>query len=109
MSQFLNPAAVRSAGVLGRVTKTQAQARFMATVQHNTARQVPTPHRKATPISTERATFTIKVCTSELASPMRYLPPLRMGQFFPENRLALRPISLVRPFSPPPSLDTLNL
>ena len=63
MSQIFRPASVRSAAVLGQMTKNQARARFMATV-HNTPRQVPTPARKATPISTERATFTIKVCSS---------------------------------------------
>ncbi|KAF2638569.1 hypothetical protein P280DRAFT_404484 [Massarina eburnea CBS 473.64] len=57
-SQFLKPAAGRSASVLGQVTKNRAHARFMATVQ--SSRQVPAPLRKSTPISTERATFTIK-------------------------------------------------
>jgi hypothetical protein len=59
-SQLLKPAA-RSAGVLGQVTKNHTQARGLATVQTNTARQIPTPARKSTPISLENATFTIKV------------------------------------------------
>lgn len=63
MSQFFKPTAARSAGALGLATKTRAQARMMATVQGNTPRQMATPQRIATPISTERATFTIKVCS----------------------------------------------
>jgi len=62
MSHFFKPATARSANVLGRATKNRAQARFMASVEGNTPRQVPVPQRKSTPISTERATFTIKVC-----------------------------------------------
>ncbi|KAF2714693.1 glycoside hydrolase family 3 protein [Pleomassaria siparia CBS 279.74] len=46
--------------VLGNVTKTRTQTRFLASVQGNTPRIVPAPARKSTPISTERATFTIK-------------------------------------------------
>lgn len=60
MSQLFKPTTVRSASVLGSLTKNRVQARFMASVQPNTPRQVPAPHRKPTPISTERATFTIK-------------------------------------------------
>jgi hypothetical protein len=63
LSQLLKPSAVRSASVLGQVTKNRIQARFLASVQTNTAREVPTPQRKSTPISSERATFTIKVWT----------------------------------------------
>jgi len=60
LSQFLKPSAVRSASVLGQVTKNRLHARFLASVQTNSAREVPSPARRATPISTERATFTIK-------------------------------------------------
>jgi hypothetical protein len=59
-SQLLKPAA-RSAGVLGQVTKNRVQARYLATVHTNTAREIPTPSRKATPVALENATFTIKV------------------------------------------------
>lgn len=61
LSQLFKPSAVRSANVLGQVTKTRTQARYLATVHSNTPREIPSPGRKATPISTERATFTIKV------------------------------------------------
>jgi hypothetical protein len=61
LSQILKPSAARSAGVLGQVTKNRTQACFLASVQSNTARQIPTPARKATPVTLENATFTIKV------------------------------------------------
>ena len=61
LSQMFKPSAIRSANVLGQVTKGRAQARYLATVQSNTDRAIPTPQRRSTPISTERATFTIKV------------------------------------------------
>jgi hypothetical protein len=61
LSQILKPTAARSTGVLGQVTKNRTQARFLASVQTNTARQIPTPARKATPVTLENATFTIKV------------------------------------------------
>ncbi|KAF2015470.1 glycoside hydrolase family 3 protein [Aaosphaeria arxii CBS 175.79] len=58
--QSIKPSTFRSAGaVLGQIAKARSQTRFMATVQ-STARQVPSPKRRATEISTERATFTIK-------------------------------------------------
>lgn len=60
LSQLLKPAALRSAGVLGQAAKSRMQARYLATVQSNTDRAIPNPQRKPTPISTERATFTIK-------------------------------------------------
>ena len=62
LSQIIKPTASRSASVLGQITKGRAQARYLATVQSNTARQVPSPQRRGTPISNENATFTIKVC-----------------------------------------------
>lgn len=62
LSQMFKPSAIRSAGRLGRVTKNPVQARYLATVQANTERAMPTPSmRKATEISNEPATFTIKV------------------------------------------------
>ena len=60
-SHLLKPTA-RSAGVLG-------QRRYLATVHTNTAREISKPSRKATPISLENATFTIKVCTLLQTSP----------------------------------------
>ncbi|EAT79787.1 carbamoyl-phosphate synthase arginine-specific small subunit [Parastagonospora nodorum] len=53
-SHLLKPAA-RSAGLLGHVNR-----RYLATVHTNTAREIPKPSRKPTPISLENATFTIK-------------------------------------------------
>ena len=62
LSQMFKPSAIRSAGRLGRVTKNSVQARYLATVQPNTERTMPAPSmRKATEISNEPATFTIKV------------------------------------------------
>lgn len=59
LSQIIKPSTFRSASVLGQVTKNRTQARYLATVQSN-GRAIPRPSRTATPISTERATFTIK-------------------------------------------------
>lgn len=56
-SRIFTPSTGRS--VLGQVSKTYT--RSMATVQSNTPRLVPAPARRSTPISHERATFTIKV------------------------------------------------
>ncbi|KAE8831084.1 Multifunctional pyrimidine synthesis protein CAD [Pyrenophora teres f. teres] len=61
LSQMFKLSTIRSAGRLGRVTKNPVQARYLATVQANTQRAMPTPTmRKATEISNEPATFTIK-------------------------------------------------
>ncbi|KAF1942285.1 hypothetical protein EJ02DRAFT_444230 [Clathrospora elynae] len=61
LSQMFKPSTMRSASVLGRVTKNRLQARHLATVQPNTERAIPTPSlRRATSISNETATFTIK-------------------------------------------------
>jgi hypothetical protein len=62
LSQVFKPSAMRSVNVLGQVTKNRVQVRSLATVQSSTERKIPSPHRKPTEISTERATFTIKVC-----------------------------------------------
>lgn len=64
ISQLFKPSAVRSAGFLGRAANNRLQARYLATVQSNTERAIPTPSmRKATAVSNEPATFTIKVGT----------------------------------------------
>ena len=39
--------------------------RFLATVDSNTPRQMPVDGSRATPISRDRATFTIKVCNEQ--------------------------------------------
>ena len=65
LSQIFKPSAMRSANVLGQV-RNRVQARSLATVQSNTDRKIPSPQRKPTEISTERATFTIKVRMSVL-------------------------------------------
>jgi hypothetical protein len=63
MRNFLNPALLRQTGGAFRLgNKFSFNARFMATVQTSPSRRIPEYVRKATPISHERATFTIKVC-----------------------------------------------
>jgi hypothetical protein len=62
LSQMIKPSTMRSAGFLGRMTKNRVQARSLATVEGNTQRAIPTPSmRRATAVSNEPATFTIKV------------------------------------------------
>ncbi|KAF1995495.1 glycoside hydrolase family 3 protein [Amniculicola lignicola CBS 123094] len=60
LSQFLKPSTLQSASVLGHTAKARTQVRTLATVQTTTGRQVPRPARRSTPVSLERATFTIK-------------------------------------------------
>jgi len=61
LSQMIKPSTMRSAGFLGRMTKNRVQARSLATVEGNTQRAIPTPSmRRATAVSNEPATFTIK-------------------------------------------------
>ncbi|KAF2086434.1 carbamoyl-phosphate synthase-like protein arginine-specific small chain [Saccharata proteae CBS 121410] len=51
-SKIIRPAMLRPAGAFGQLANAGNQARFMATVQQNTARRIPKAY--------ERATFTIK-------------------------------------------------
>jgi hypothetical protein len=107
LSHLFKPSNARSVGVLGQVTKNRTQARLLATVQHNTARQTPAPQRRSTSVSTERATFTIKVCAygwREICT--RHSPLLRTGRSLLESRLAPRPMCLAKPSSPPHLLAT---
>ncbi len=61
LSQMFKPSTLKTAGVLGQITKHRTQVRCLATVQSTPTRDILTPQRRATPVSTERATFTIKV------------------------------------------------
>jgi hypothetical protein len=96
LSQLLKPSAIRSASVLGQVTKNRTQARFLASVQTNTARESPSPQRNSTPISTERATFTIKVCTIAVTEKLHHSLLFRMAPSSPENLLAPKPTYLAK-------------
>ncbi|KAB8801886.1 hypothetical protein FH972_026708 [Carpinus fangiana] len=64
---------------MARASPLKARARFMATVEGSTSRQMPQPTTRATPVSKERALFTIKVRTrfpfSPLAESCRLLTP----------------------------------
>lgn len=46
--------------------KVIGQARYLATVEGNTTRQMPFTRTKATPVSHDRATFTIRVESNPL-------------------------------------------
>ncbi len=58
-ARFVKPAAFKPAG--GIHTRIAQQARFLATVEGSAGRSMPAIRPKATPISHDRATFTIRV------------------------------------------------
>lgn len=66
-ARFVRPTAFKVAG--GIHTRIAQQARFLATVEGSVGRIMPgTPRARATPISHDRATFTIRVwlnCSDE--------------------------------------------
>ena len=64
----LNTPLLRHASALGR-SKFPIHVRFLASVEANTAPKSPAVHRRPTPISTERATLTIKASERGLELP----------------------------------------
>lgn len=58
--RFVKPAAFKPAG-FGIQSRIAQQARFLATVEGSAGRVMPATRPKATPISHDRATFTIRV------------------------------------------------
>jgi hypothetical protein len=59
-ARFVKPAAIKPAGSIhARIAQ---QTRFLATVEGSIGRKMPVTRPKATPISHDRATFTIRVC-----------------------------------------------
>lgn len=57
-ARVLRPAAFKPAGGIAKLAQ---QARFMATVEGSAGRAMPASRARATPISHDRATFTIRV------------------------------------------------
>ena len=57
-ARFVKPAAFKPAGTHNRIAQ---QARFLATVEGSAGRAMPATRPRATPISHDRATFTIRV------------------------------------------------
>jgi len=107
--KFLKPAALKPAAFTIRSRIVQ-QTRFMATVEGSAGRAMPLTRPKATPISHDRATFTIKV-RMQLARGIEFWLTLRerMAQSSTANPLVPNPISLERLYSLHPSSDTPNL
>jgi carbamoyl-phosphate synthase small subunit len=60
-ARLVKPAAFKPAG-LGIKNRIAQQARFLATVEGSAGRVLPETRPKATSISHDRATFTIRVC-----------------------------------------------
>lgn len=60
LSRFTKPTAIRSAGLALNGRLAQQQARRLATVEGEVGRAMPVTRPKATPISHDRATFTIR-------------------------------------------------
>lgn len=59
-SRFVKPVAFKPAGFRPATTKLSCYARFLATVEGSAGRQMPVSRPRATPISHDRATFTIR-------------------------------------------------
>lgn len=60
LARLRRPALLDSLTAVNRFSRPGVHARFLATVG-NTPRQMPDPRPRATPISHDRATFTIRV------------------------------------------------
>jgi len=58
-ARFVKPAGLKAAGLQMRFAQ---QARFLATVEGSAGRVMPATRPRATPISHDRATLTIRVC-----------------------------------------------
>lgn len=65
LSRLYRPAVLESLNPV-RLSKPAVQARFVATVENT--RQMPDRRQRATPISHDRATFTIRVSHSRIGS-----------------------------------------
>lgn len=59
-SRFVKPAAFKPTGY--GIQRVAQQTRFLATVEGSAGRAMPYTRPRATPISHDRATFTIRVC-----------------------------------------------
>lgn len=60
-THLLKPRAFKPTAKIPLSINTGSQARFLATVEGNTPRQMPISRPRATPVSHDRATFTIRV------------------------------------------------
>lgn len=60
-SHFVKPVAFKPSAGFRAATRISYNVRFFATVEGSTGRQMPTTRVRATPVSHDRATFTIRV------------------------------------------------
>ncbi|EON64446.1 carbamoyl-phosphate synthase arginine-specific small chain [Coniosporium apollinis CBS 100218] len=60
LSRLIKPSVLKPTTAFGGASRTGAQARSLATVHNNSARRAPSTRPRSTPVSQERATFTIK-------------------------------------------------
>lgn len=61
LSHLCKQASLKSLRALNQPLRVGVQARYLATVEVNTPRQMPVAKPRATPVSHDRATFTIRV------------------------------------------------
>lgn len=112
-SNFVRPAAVKAAGIRSVVQVGYYQARFLATVEGSVGRQMPLTRARATPVSHDRATLTIRVCRPFVCPGMEMVVANgalhRMDQFSTERLSAPSRTSLEKLSSPPPSSVTQSL
>jgi hypothetical protein len=95
-ARLVKPAAIKPAGSIhARIAQ---QTRFLATVKGSVGRKMPVTRPKATPISHDRATFTIRVCYTS-AGYEEFLADYllcRMVRFSMASLSEPSPISLVK-------------
>src|SRR5215469_16151796 len=89
LSKFLTPNTLRSAKGLGQICK--SGVRFMATIQTNSIHRMPQVRPKGTPVSRERATFTIKVRYDPTYHVVTHRHFIRMAQSTMARVLAPKP------------------
>jgi hypothetical protein len=104
-ARYVKLSAVKPAG-FALNSKIAQQARFLATVEGSAGRAMPATRPRATPVSHDRATFTIRVRSYTNRCEGQLLTHTRMDQFSTESLSAQSRTSLEKPSSPPPSLDT---
>ena len=111
-TRFVKPAGAFKAAGFGLQSRLANQARFLATVEGSAGRAMPITRPKATPVSHDRATFTIRVCWNQLAGWREFLLNFcvdRMDPFSMANPLVLNPIFPVKLSLRLPLSDTLSL
>jgi hypothetical protein len=107
-ARFVKPTAIKPAG--GLHARIAQQTRFLATVEGSVGRKMPVTRPKATPISHDRATFTIRVCHTSagyeefgLTLSLCRMVPFSMASLSEPSPTSLVKLSLQLPLSDTPN------